>query len=190
MTELWEAGKDIYKAANKLISKYHPHLAEINDQIFIYFKEKAATPGGVIVAGKTKKAAPLLAQGLVTENKHKITFCIEIAHDYWKLLNDRQKTALLDHHLCAMTAAENAQTGVTAYGCKPPDFVGFREEVERWGLWRPAQDPQAETLVEQMFGKDDDEMGVGGDGEGDDEMGVGDGDGDDEMGGDGDGDEE
>lgn len=185
MTEIWEAGKDIYKAASKLIRKYHPHLAEVSDQIFIYFKDKASTPGGVIVAGKTKKAPPLLAQGLVTENKHKITFCIEIAHDYWKLLSDRQKTALLDHHLCAMVAVENSQTGATNYGCKPPDFVGFREEVERWGLWRPAQDPQAETLVEQMFGKDDDEMGVGGGSS--DETGDGDGD---ETGGDGDGDEE
>lgn len=152
---IWEAGGDIYKAIKSLIGKYHPHLAEIEGQIFVYFKEKASTPGGVIVAGKTKKAPNLLSLGLVTENHRKITFIIELGYDYWKGLSDKQKTALIDHHLCAMTAVENEQTGATSYGVKPPDFVGYRDEVERWGLWRPRQDPNAKTLVEQMFGKDD-----------------------------------
>lgn len=156
MTDIWEVGKDIYKAVKSLIPKYHPHLVDVVDQMFIYFKEKASTPGGVIVAGKTKKAPSLLALGLVTENKRKITFIIEIGHDYWRTLTDPQKTALLDHHLCAMTVTENEQTGATAYGVKPPDFVGYRDEVERWGLWRPRQNPKAPTLVEQMFGKDGD----------------------------------
>lgn len=155
MADIWEAGKDIYKAVNSLIGKYHPHLAEVSDQIFIYFKEKASTPGGVVVAGKTRKAPSLLAQGLVTENHRHITFLIEIGHDYWRTLDDRQKTALLDHHLCAMTANEN-ESG-TSFGVKPPDFVGFRDEVERWGLWRPTQNPKAPTLVEQMFGRDGDD---------------------------------
>ena len=153
-TGIWEAGPDIYKAVKSLIPKYHPHLVDVADDLFIYFKEKASTPGGVIVAGKTKKAPNLMSLGLVTENHRKITFLIELGYDYWKALGDKQKTALLDHHLCAMTATESEQTGSMVYGIKPPDFVGYRDEVERWGLWRPAQDPKAQTLVEQMFGKD------------------------------------
>lgn len=154
--EIFEAGADIYKALKMLIGKYHSHLADVKDQIFVYFREKASTPGGVTVAGKTRKAPPLLAAGLVTENHRKITFIIELGYDYWKPLSDKQKTALLDHHLCAMVAEETQQGGVT-YGVKPPDFVGYRDEVERWGLWRPAQNPKAKTLVEQMFGAEEEE---------------------------------
>ena len=169
-TPIWEAGPDIYKAVKSLIPKYHPHLVEVLDQIFIIFKEKASTPGGVTVAGKTRKAPNLLALGLVTENHRKIVYIIEIGHDYWKTLADKQKTALLDHHLCAMTATENEQTGATTFGVKPPDFVGYRDEVERWGLWRPTQNPKAPTLVEQMFGKEDrDDDGGDGDEDGEGE---------------------
>jgi len=154
--EIFEAGNDVYKALKMLIGKYHPHLSDVKDQIFAYFKEKASTPGGVAVAGKTKKAPLLLAAGLVTENKRKITFIIELGLDYWKPLSDKQKTALLDHHLCAMVADVSQQGGIT-YGVKPPDFVGYRDEVERWGVWRPAQNPKAKTLVEQMFGAEEEE---------------------------------
>ena len=154
--EIFEGRTDVYKAMKLLIGKYHPHLADVKDQIFVYFKEKASTPGGVTVAGKSRKAPPLLSAGLVTENNRRIIFVIELGYDYWKALSDKQKTALLDHHLCAMVVEESQQGGIT-YGIKPPDFVGYREEVERWGLWRPAQNPKAKTFVEQMFGAEEEE---------------------------------
>lgn len=150
--DLFNAGEDVYNALENLVRRYHPDLIDVMDQILVVFKDKASTPGGVTIFGKVQKAPPLLAKGLVTEKNKKYTYIITIGFDAWNLLSDKQKTALLDHFLCSMTVTVDKDDNIK-YGVKPPDFVGYREEIERWGLWRPESEPQAPTLVEQIFGK-------------------------------------
>jgi len=151
--ELSNAGKDVYTALNGLIREHHPDLLEISDQILVVFREKAPTPGGgQPIIGKTSKAPPLISSGLITANHSKYKFVITLGFDAWNMLTDRQKTAQLDHNLCAISVDVDKEDTIK-YGLKQPDFVGYRAEVDRWGLWRPECEPEAPSLVEKMFGK-------------------------------------
>ena len=58
--EMWKAGSEVYDLMKECIRRYHSELAMIEDKIDIVFKDKASTPGGRVIAGKTKRAPALL----------------------------------------------------------------------------------------------------------------------------------
>lgn len=145
----WKAGKDVMDIVKKLIAKHHPHLALIEKDIGVVFKDKATEKAGLIIPGNTKKAPPLME--VLTDKKFGYKFVIEIGADAWANLSEKQRTALLDHHLCAMLVEEDKDGGLKC-SLRPPDFVGYKEEVERWGMWRP-MDEDTLTIIEQMFGE-------------------------------------
>lgn len=149
--DMWKAKSDVYEAMKGLIEKHHPDLLDVQDKILILFKEKASVKGGVTTIGNTKKAPPLLSKGIVTEKNKKYTYIIELGGDAWNMLSDRDKTAQLDHCLCAMDVSYDKE-GYPKYGIKPPDFEAYRGEVARWGLWHPQCNEDAENLVDKMFG--------------------------------------
>jgi len=145
----WKAGPDVMKMVTTLIAKYHPHLVLIEEEIAVVFREKASEKAGKIIMGNTSKATPLLE--VLTDKKFTYRFIIEIGADVWNNeLDNKQQLALLDHHLCAMKVEDDGQ-GVRKYSLRPPDFVGYKEEVERWGMWRPMDD-ETLSIIEEMFG--------------------------------------
>ena len=103
------------------------HQFSITYQIAVIFREKATQIEHVVVAGKTAKAPALL--GVLGEIDYK--FIITIAQDAWLDLDDTQKVALLDHHLCACGVKEHPQNGDPRYYVRPADMSFYREEVER-----------------------------------------------------------
>jgi hypothetical protein len=132
--DIWKADKKVMKMVSDLIAQHHPHLLLIEDEIGVIFREKASEVAGVIILGKTKKAPSLLS--VLTDKKFTYRFIIELGADEWNNnLDDRQRMALLDHQ-CTI---------------RPPDFIGYTEEVQRWGMWRPIDDDTL-TAVEKMFG--------------------------------------
>jgi len=148
--ERWKAGPDVMKKVKSLIAKYHPHLALVEDEIVVVFREKAVEKSGKVLMGNTSKATPLLE--VLTDKKFGYRFIVELGADVWQNeLDDRQQLALLDHHLCAMKVEDDGQGG-RKYSLRPPDFVGYKEEVERWGMWRPMDDDTL-SIIEQMFGE-------------------------------------
>jgi hypothetical protein len=152
--EKWKAGPEVMKKVKSLIAKYHPHLALVEEDIVVVFKEKASEKAGKVIMGNTSKVTPLLP--VVTDKKFAYKFIIEIGADVWQNeLDDKQQLALLDHHLCAMKVDDDGQGGYK-YSLRPPDFVGYKEEVERWGMWRPMDDDTL-SIIEKMFGKKADE---------------------------------
>jgi hypothetical protein len=148
--DIWKAGPEVMKQVSVLIGKYHPHLALIEDEIGVIFREKASEIAGMVILGKTKKAPPLMS--VLTDKKFNFRFLIELGADEWQQLTPPQQTALLDHHLCSMMAEEDTNSGEIKCYIRPPDFLAYKDEVLRHGMWRPMDD---ETLsaVEQMFGK-------------------------------------
>jgi len=146
----WKAGPDVMKQVSTLIGQYHPHLALIEDEIAVVFREKASEVAGVIILGKTKKAPPIITT--LTDKKFTFKFIIELGADEWQGLANEQQVALLDHHLCSMYAEEDPNTGNIKCGIKPPDFIGYKDEVERHGMWRPMDDEML-SAVEKMFAK-------------------------------------
>jgi len=150
MAEMWLAADEVYKTMQELISKYHPHLALVENEIAILFKEKGSEIGGVKVMGKSGKASPILS---VLSNGKKWTFLITLGADMWQELTPPQQVALLDHHLCALRAEENSETGVTKYFVAPPDVAFYKGEVERHGIWRTSNAPPTSNLVDELFGE-------------------------------------
>lgn len=146
---VWKAGTDVDTTIKSLIANHFPLLAGIDNKILVVFKEKASKVGDAVVQGKTAKANQLL--GVVGEVEYK--FVITLAQDEWQSLTDREREALLFHHLCACGAEEDQQTGDVKCFVKLPDVSFFREEVEQYGFWRTSGGPPPEpNLIDELFG--------------------------------------
>ena len=148
--EYWKAGREVREQMELLIKRHHPHLMCIQDEIAIVFKEKATEKSGLVIPGATKRA-PALMQ-VLTDKKFVYRYIIEIGSNVWQGYTNKQKAALLDHHLCAMSVEEDPNTGELKCGLRPPDFVGYKEEVERHGMWRPMEQDTL-AMLESVFGR-------------------------------------
>jgi hypothetical protein len=150
MADTWEAGKDEYAIMQDLISKNHPHLALVDKEIAIIFREKASKSGGQVVLGKSRKAGNLFK----VLGKADYKFIVEVAADEWQRLADYQRVALIDHLLCACKVTEDEKTGDLKFSLASPEVSFFWEELKRHGDWRPR--PQQEegdsTNVEGVLG--------------------------------------
>lgn len=130
--DLWIAPAEVVEAVAKLIAAHHPMLAHCDKEIAVIFKAKAGTTGGQKVLGRTTRAAPLLS--VLTKQDYK--YVLEIAADEWQLLNELQRTALLDHLLCYCKVEEDEQSGEIKFGLRAPQVSMFWDEVKRHGVWR------------------------------------------------------
>lgn len=148
--EIWKAGTEVMKMVQDLIAKFHPHLVLIEEDIGVVFREKATEKAGLVIPGATKKAPSILP--VLTDKKFTYKFIIEIGANAWNEFSEKQKMALLDHHLCAMKVEEDPNSGEIKCVLRPPDFVGYKEEIERWGMWRPMDDDTL-SIIEEMFGQ-------------------------------------
>lgn len=153
MADVWMAGDVELTTMKDLIAKYHTHLVDCVDEIALLFKEKASTVGDVVIPGKTAKASPLFS--VLAETKWK--FIITLAVDAWSDLDDKQKLALLDHHLCYCKVKEDKEKKTVNYYIAAPDVAFFKEEVKRHGVWRTSGAAPSKDLVRDIFGEDEDE---------------------------------
>lgn len=130
--DIWLAGNDVLTEVKSLLREHHPQLLPIQDEIAVIFREKGSKRGGKVSLGATKKAPQILSVLGQTDYK----FVIELAADEWQSLTTPEKTALLDHHLCACGQREVEQTGEMKYFVEPPDVAFFWDELDRHGAWR------------------------------------------------------
>jgi hypothetical protein len=133
MSELFVASTDIHDLVRSLISKYHPDLIEITEEIAVIFREQASKSGGSPVLGVARKASPLL--GVLSGTDYK--FVLELGADVWETLTGKQREALLDHLLCHCEGEVKDEE--TKYKIVKPDVSIFRENVERYGMWFPRE---------------------------------------------------
>ena len=150
-SSMWKAGDDVMATVRDLVAKYHPHLALCDDEIAVVFKEAGSKIGDVEIIGKTAKAPEIIS---VLGSEVKWKFIITLAQDAWQKLNDKQRMALLDHHLCGCRVEENAQTGMMKCFVAPPDVSFYKGELERWGAWRHDGAPPSANLLQELFGSD------------------------------------
>lgn len=145
----FKAGEDIHRTMKDLIAKFHPRLATVADDIAIVFKEKATLVGDAVISGKTAKAPPIVNL-LQVERDWK--FVLTLAEDEWASMTDKQRAALIDHHLCACGAEEQEKGGEMKYFVRIPDVSFFREEVERHGYWRTSGAAPEANHIQELFG--------------------------------------
>lgn len=139
--ELWKANDEIHTKVKELIANYHPDLALVVDEIVVVFREKAGKAGGQVVLGNSKKVAPIANAIGNTDYK----FVLELASDQWENeLTAKQREALLDHLLTACRCEEDTKTGDVKCTVARPDIMAFRENIERYGMWFPKEDPEEE----------------------------------------------
>jgi len=147
MAEIWKAEDSIMQSMKDLVGKYHPDLALIVDEIAVIFKEKSSKVGDVDIVGKTAKAAPLL--GVLGDTKWK--FVITLAADAWTAMSNADRSAILDHHLCACGVTEDKDGNAKCY-VKIPDVAFFQGELERHGFWRTSGNAVDPNVLTEMFG--------------------------------------
>lgn len=148
--ERWNAGPDVMKMVTTLIAKYHPHLVLVEKEIAVVFREKAIEKAGKVFLGGASKMGWQIS--VITDKKFQHKFIIELGADVWQNeLDETQRLALLDHNLCSMKVEDDKEGGYK-YSLRPPDFVAYKEEVERWGMWRPMDDDTL-SIIEKMFGE-------------------------------------
>lgn len=114
------------------IAHNHPNLALVDKEIAVIFRGKASKTGGQVLLGKSRKAGSIFK--LLGKNDYK--FILEIAGDEWKNLTNEQKTALIDHLLCACKVEEDEKTGDVKCSIATPEVSFFLEELKRHGDWR------------------------------------------------------
>lgn len=133
---------EVADVAQPLIDTIHTHLTDV--PIRYVFRSEAAVSKGHQVWGKARivtglnahLAGPIIAGGETWDR----LFVIEIAHDVWEVLDDRKRSALVDHELSHCWADDDK---LTLLGHDVEEFAGV---VRRWGLWRESLKGVAEAL--------------------------------------------
>ena len=146
MADIYKASSDIVDRVKGIIKSNHPELLLIQDEIAVLIRDRAGKKGGRIVYAKTLKAPKILE--ILGDTDYK--FILEIAGDEWQNLTSPQQTALLDHHLCAMRAEEDEETGEVKYFVAPPDIGYYYDELSRHGNWRPELDGEEPDDLEPV----------------------------------------
>lgn len=140
----WNA-EEVAGIAEGLIKNYHPHLA--GESIIYVFRDEHAEANGQIVFGSAKRVSGLNAYLANKETLDETEVApeplklIEIAHDVWAQLTDKQRVALVDHELCHLGTD----------GMRAHDVEEFREVIDRHGLWRPSLEDFAAAISQQKL---------------------------------------
>lgn len=148
----WKAGDDVYELMRELIRRHHAErLIDISDQIEIVFREKSFKSGGRVFAGKLSKAPKLMSVLGVSDCK----FVLQIGADMWEVYSNEERAALLEHHLYSISFKESKDGVGGSYSIAAPDFVGFKEEIQRYGVWRylnAENDEEGDNVIPSLFG--------------------------------------
>jgi hypothetical protein len=129
MPQIYGDIESVKLIAEKLISTYHPELAEAS--IRYISKEKAGKKGGKPVLGTIKKMSDQM-KFLVEGNPD---FLMELPLDIWNELDATKRTALVDHLLERATGEEDEQTSEMKWTTREPDVYEFSSILRRHGAW-------------------------------------------------------
>ncbi|MES1975846.1 MAG: putative metallopeptidase [Pseudomonadota bacterium] len=160
-----------------LIKRYHDHLS--SERVDVVFRSEAAKRVGRQVWGDARKIAGLGAflarreddqpDPVPGEDADAVRcapfFVLTVAGDVWRILDDGQREALLDH-LLSYCRVEDSENGARLF-IAPPEAAEFPAVVARHGLWRDeveklvkaASEHQPSLFAEGAF----DQRGFGGD---------------------------
>lgn len=143
MSVTYSAAPQVANIASKLIDKDHPHLIGIH--VEYVFRSEHAERHGHVVLGKARKVSGLNAflvgryRAEVAELDGSIDepfFVIEIAGDLWRVMDAKEREALVDHELSHCRTKLNKDLELQLF-VAPHDVEEFSSVLARHGLWRP-----------------------------------------------------
>lgn len=157
----YRPASEVGRIARDLIPKWHADLGDT--RIEYVFRDKATMSAGKVVWGKARKISGLNAyltalkveyddgQLVISDIANSEDyFVIEIAENVWKLLNDAEREALVDHELshCAIEVDDDDKVKLGIRGHTVEEFVGV---IERHGLWRDDIKLMARAMQQGML---------------------------------------
>ncbi len=148
-SDIWEAGSEVMELVQFHISNNHPNLALVDKEIAVIFRGKASKSGGQKVLGKTRKAGPLFK--ILGKSEYK--YVLEIANDEWLTLSNDQRSALVDHLLCACNVTET-DDGDVKCSLASPEVSFYWGELKRHGNWRPTPEESEDGKPSESVGLD------------------------------------
>lgn len=148
----WIHAPEVEAIAETLIDIVDRHADLRRVRIEYVFIDKAPKSKGSIVWGRARKLTGLAAFFAVERRDRPPVFrapapffVIEISHDIWQDLDDRQRRALVDHELSHCTVDIDDE-GVVVLGMIGHGIEEFAGVVERNGLWSPSSERFARAI--------------------------------------------
>lgn len=142
----WREAPEVREIAERLIPDYHRRIQLWADEIRYVFRDEAQKSKGRLVYGKSSIISGLSAYCVNNvagaDNDYGQAgptdlFVIEIAEDVWERLDERQRTALVDHELCHLDVEFDESTGELSRKIRAHDVEEFTEIAQRYGTWEP-----------------------------------------------------
>lgn len=124
---LFGYAQTVEDVADRIVPTFHPELASA--RIKYVGVDKASKSNGRIVYGKSGRISGMNA--LFAE----ADFYVLVALDEWNTMDDRKRTALVDHLLEACTGEEDEQSGAMKWKMRKPDVHEFTSILNRHGAW-------------------------------------------------------
>ena len=122
----YDKAETVEELANRLIAKYHPHLANV--KIAYLYKNKDMTSNGKTRIASAEKLSPKV-KALAD-----FDFLIVISYPAYNALGDKQKRAVIDHEL-EHCWVEDSDSGDTLLRILPHDVEEFGAIIQRHGLY-------------------------------------------------------
>ena len=120
--------EDVVRLGDEVRNKWHEDLEEA--EIAYVFIPHAPTAGGRTRLGSAHKESAV----------HKLVshadFIIVLSKDLWLLLDEAQRTALLDHEMCHCVPKLDDDGLRVGWELRKHDVEEFNEVIGRHGLWR------------------------------------------------------
>lgn len=158
MTVTYRPAAAVERIATTLIQQHHHDLDDV--RIDYVFRSETAKSAGKEIWGKARKISGLNAYlGRHTDTDSDVVdgddfFVIEISEPVWRILDDKQRRALVDHELCHCTTAFDEDTGELTLKVRSHDLEEFRAVVDRHGIWRDDIQSFADAIQFQQLDLD------------------------------------
>ena len=118
------------------VPEWHGHLRDAS--ICCLFDEEDMKSKGRLVLAKVRRATPV--ENFLTGHD----LVIIVSGPAWSRATDKQRSALIDHELCHVTAEER-DDGSIAYRLCGHDLEEFNAVVKRHGAWKADIDAFVES---------------------------------------------
>lgn len=156
----WMPAPEVEAIAESLIEEVDRHRDLGKARIEYVFIDPTPKSKGRMVWGRARKITGLSAHLAAATRPLRFRepapfFVVEIAHDVWSTLDERQRRALVDHELCHLWVDET-DDGELVLGTAGHDVEEFRGVIARHGLWNRSTEAFARGLSANVIAGIDD----------------------------------
>lgn len=148
----YDKAETVEELANRLIAKYHSHLASC--KIAYLYKNKDMKAKGKVKVATAEKCSPKVKA--LTD----YDFLIVVSYAAYNSLTDKQKRAVIDHELEHCWVEEDEETSELKFSILSHDVEEFGSIIRRHGLYFSDLEKLGRIVKETKDEEEDDEEPV------------------------------